>query len=654
MRHPKILYWKWDEEVVTGGRLAGGLADCMGRFAFDLLYVSFHHVHRPFADPLLQAAIRQAAQTLAEDGRGLLLDIDARGEVADFLRHQPEGEGESVRFWEHTLDESGACAFVRENPVRGHVGRARCATGPERCFAWIFEKDGPGTYRPGSLMRAEVTLEERGESTAYRVQAGSASAGKTALIAPIFTHAIPDLFHESLHDFYGTMFDLVKDLPLGGAANDEWGYDLALSCEDGLFFVDAFPYSKGMKSRYAAQTSRDLDEDMLCFAVAPSDQPGMPIRVIRDYLSILRGRMRENNDWFYSETKRRFGPDAFVGVHPTFWGDPTDFSVDVLHNALDWWEVRRDFAQTDEFVIMPIRLALAHKWGGPFYNMWYSGNTQQLDTYWEESWNNARFGGRTHHLGYECPNEPGVYRLKHPGGLEGVEAMERRIAELDGVQRSLPDCRVLVVFGAEAVSNWYLARKEALVVRGQGLLPQVLRFTNTLFETYLCDLMPSTEIGNGSVRFERATPQGALQACYGTQRYDAVVYLAPECMEARVLQSLQRYAESGGRLLLAGECTFFADGALAQEEFAALCRCATRWERELPSAAEAVRVLRAWGVPENRFHNGCAYQDGSLVFTARGTQPTGNPLHVDCVHEGRTIRVEGEDFCYVPPEGDAP
>jgi len=676
-RFPKILYWKWDEK--TPSYLDFGLNDCISRFDFDLLYVSFHHLPLAFGDERLTDLLLRTISTLAQHGKKLLLDIDARNELAAFLALHPDGEGQNVRFWEYKLDENGKVSFTKENYTSGRTGRARkCEAPVSFAGAWIIDKCGEHEYSPGSLAKLPTSAisyvphstkhnkiqdktevqslsavdigfgtkpsSDMGESCNYTIDAGKDAAGKTVIILPVFKHGIPDLFSLHLDSFYSGLFEHVADLALGGAATDEWGWDLALMNDDGLFYVDVFPYSAGFKLKYHERTGRCLDEDLIHFVCHPRGDISQSIFTANAYISTLRTRMEENNRWFYDETKRRFGKDAFVGVHPTLWGDYSDFSVDIIHNGLSWWEVPRDFAQTDEFVAMPIRTALAHKWGGPvFYNMWYSGNTQQLDTYWRETWNNARFGGRTHYLGYECPNEPGVFRLKHPGALEGVELMERKITDIDMLQKSQPDCRVAVVFGIEGVSCFAPGRGK--ITRGCGVLPEMVKFASALFEACLCDLIPSSEIANGSLKLD------AGRAVYGSQVYDMVVYIEPEYMDKIVLAKLENFAKHDGKLVLYGNCTRFNDGADVRDEFKKLTSMATFYSKTRLSPLETLQIIDNHNIPRNRFKNGCVYQDGSVIFTADAVKPTGNILEVDVVHKGRRILFTGEDYLYVGVDG---
>ena len=661
-RYPKILYWKWDEK--TPDYLEHGLYDSMSRFDYDLLYVSFHHLSLPFCNDYLQTLIRKTVDILAAQGKKLLLDIDARNEFDAFSQLYPDDIGLNIRFWEFKLDKNGCVSFTKENHTAGRTGRTR-VTEPPLYIAgmWLMKKSGVNEYAPASLSRLSgdvITIENNGDTSFYTIDAGLDVADYTILIAPVFRHGIPDLFSANLDPFYSTLFDAVADLPLGGVANDEWGWDLVLQNDDGLFYIDAFPYSQGFERKYHELTGRLFSDDMIDFVYHPAGDISQSVLVTDSYISTLRKRMEENNQWLYNETKRHFGDDAFVGVHPTFWGDYSDFQIDIAHNGISWWEVPRDFAQTDEFVAMPIRTALAHKWGGPvFYNMWYSGNSQQLDSYWRETWNNVRFGGRTHYLGYECPHEPGVFRLKHPGALEGVEQMERKVTKIDALQKSQPDCRVAVVFGMEALScpvetvkNMKLSLSRvasspghAKIVRGQGPLPDAVKFVSALFEACLCDFIPSTEIANGSLNLTDG------EAVYGSQKYDIILFIYPEYMDRLVLDRLKTYVKLGGTLIVSGPCNYFNDGTSAADEFSALTHIVTNYRKEMLSPGEALRLIDKHNIPRNRFENGCIYQDGSALFTADAVAPTGNILEVNVIHNGRRVDFIGEDYLYISADG---
>jgi hypothetical protein len=657
-KNPVIFYWKWKEEAIQGTNLENNLKDMINRFSFDLLYVSIHHVDRSFVDADLLKKIDECERILAEHGRKLLLDIDIRREYEGFSRQYPGVDAYMTRFVEIMLDENGAGVLELPNIVRQRVGNKLAASENDYILkAWAFEDMGDKCYNPSTKSDITDCVSMANEDCSgdgswiikYRVEAGKENGKKKAVVFPAFRYALPDPFSPMFYEYYSHLFDHVQHLKLGGTAIDEYGYSAVIEFEDGMFFDRHFPYTPLMSADYGKKAGRTLEEDLLHLAYAPLGNEGAALRTINLYLQTIRDVMRKNNDWFYYKTKKVFGDNAFVGVHPTLWGDPTDFTIDILLNGIDWWEVRRDYAQTDELVLMPIRLALAHKWGGKvWYNMWYSQNTLLMDSYYWDTWNSARFGGRTHYLGYECPNEPGVLPLKNPGLLEAVNEMEQEIAKLDAFQESQPDSRVLVVFGMEAVSNWRLnGHSDGRLLRLRGNLGKVLRLTQSLFKSgYLCDLVPSTEITNGDVKLENG------KAVYGTQSYDAIVYMLPECMDHSVMEFLSDYALYNGNLIMNGECRYFNNGDPAKEKFNALTGKIQHYFFDAMSTSDVIRILRKWQIAGNILPNGCFYQDGSVIFTAPGVMQRGNPLHVDCEIKGHRVCFEGEDFLCLDLDDD--
>lgn len=643
--YTNILYWKWGYPTFEGTNLEDGLMDIIRRSDFETLYVSFHHVNYPFSDAKMLDAIKKCNRILNVHGRKLLLDIDVRNEGKEFEKAYPGQKGLYSRFIEFELDQDGNGSLDVPNLLGRRTGRQAVNDPPAYIInGWAFSLQDEKRYIPETLVNIrERTAIERidAQNTRLSVRAGAQNAGKRVLIYPAIQSAIPDLFSPDLYTFYDTMFEHVKDIPLGGTATDEWGFDLMLQSGNERFYNRHFPFSPFMCKEYSKLTGRSMEEDMLYFLYAPADHEGMTMAAVSAYLEVLRAKMKENNDWFYAKSKEVFGPDTFVGVHPTYWGDATDFYLDVALNGLDWWEVKRDYAQTDELVLYPIRLALAHKWGGKvWYNMWYSMNTGKKETYFEETWVNARYGGRTHYLGYECPNEPGVLSLKGEGLLEEMNAMEAEIKKLNAFHNSQPDSRVLVLFGMEAVSCWNISDPGAREWRRNGgVLHKVLSFTKSLFESgYLCDLVPSSEIVNGSLRLSDG------KAVYGTQTYDAVIFLLPEGIRKEAFTFLKEYYAVNQNLIVIGTCSQFSSGEKAADRFKGFTAGLKIHLDNIERIDESVAILKKWNIAGNIFENGCLFQDGSAIFTTNGLKNVGNRLKVDTAVHGHRVEFEGEDF----------
>ena len=131
---------------------------------------------------------------------------------------------------------------------------------------------------------------------------------------------------------------------------------------------------------------------------------------------------------YYDIVKEVFGPDAAVTVHPTWWPYP-DLN-EMRKNRLDWWGVKRDWAQTDEIVPFGAHIALSKKWGSSiWYNMYY---TNILST---QLWSSVLGGDRIDYLGFQSLYDPDIMRA------------ENRIRLLNAISQSPVDCPVAVIFG---------------------------------------------------------------------------------------------------------------------------------------------------------------------------------------------------------------
>jgi len=647
--YPHIIYWKWNDEEWEG-KFREGIEDIIRRSPFDLIYISLVWCKRRLLDDESLLKIKEAADILHKAGRGLMLDIDVRQERWEFARRYPHSLLGLVKTEVIELDSKGRGSVVSKCGGTGdHYGDYPVVDSRLLCALAFAGEDG--WYRKDTLrdITSECRVVDRRPGE-IKVDIDAGNAGKMrAWIAFLHYFEYPDLFSPHLLPFLEELLDKYRDVPLDGAAMDEFGF----IPHPGYDFSSAWRspwYSENMAKAYESFCGRNLLLDIFMNQFAPEGEAGEQVKAIEYYYEFIRGRVVEIENWFYEEVKRRWGREAFVGVHPTWFAiHKSDCACEIWKNGFDWWEAKRDFAQTDEICIYPIRAALAHKWDSPvWYNMWYSMGKLDVESFWEEAWENLRYGGRMHTLGYAAEREArNVLELKKAGFLESVAKIEERISYIDMVQEKAVKTYLLVVFGYPAAVNWLEnGLEEGRWFMDRGVIHDAFALANALWEKgFLCDLVPSYEIDNGSLRREGG------RLIYGEAEFDTLIFLYPQFSKRETLAFLKKFAESGGRLLLVGDCSMDFEGEDVGEDFARLKEKTFKYFDNMPSFEEIEKVLCEIGVERAPSKDGARLLDGSFVCAVRGRVPAGTPLRVDVQIDGVRIQAECEDLFLIRLSG---
>jgi len=646
-----LIYWKWDDNIFDG-KLVEKIEDLCSRTQIGAVFVGLHWIKKPFDDPELISTIEIMCKELHKRGRKLYIEVCPRCELATFESLSSDA-CYLTGFYEHVLDEDGNGAFDIKSETLYHYWRTEKPGRGRLLSAFAINKTGEHTYEDASLgvITDNATLsfgeiDEAGSTNAtVSISAGKENAGKTVVVFYGEFQAIPDIASPDLVKLFEHMLKSIAHIPIDGVCSDEWGYDVILKVEKltnyyhDVVTMRHISVSDHLASRYRQEGGGELYTDLFHMYYCSPETVAKSCAVRANYFNALRSIMAQNDQDMYRLSKATFGSEVFFGVHPTWWGSEDQQFFEFFKNGFYWWEARRDIAQTDEVVLMPIRTALAHKWGSPFwYNMWYSMGTRDINTYYRETWSNSLYGGRTHYLGYECPNEDVVLELKPEGMLETIEAMDSRVRILDKLQHTQPDCRVLLLFSIEAAQSWPDGTTwHPPFDSNHNILRDSLRFAKELFADTLCDIVPTSEIRNGSL----SVCDG--KAVYGSQTYDGVIVLFPDLLEREYFTFLRSLDPS--RLLVMGAGSRYSNGEAYTAQDHAL---ATGVE---VSVSKAIKTLENWNVPKNRSKHGVVYQDGSIIYSALGDKPTGNKLNINETLGGRIIDFDGEDFLFVSPDG---
>lgn len=353
-----------------------------------------------------------------------------------------------------------------------------------------------------------------------------------------FTYLYPDVFAPHLIEFRDELIRKYADVALAGAHDDEWGFPNAISEESVL---NEYWYSKYRAKAYWQKTGgRDLLADILLMHRGVYGRDVDRITAINHFQEMARIRNTEIETGFYQTVKEVFGPDAIVAVHPTWFPYPE--RREFKKNGLDWWTVKRDWAQTDEVVPFGIRTALAKKWNSPvWYNMFYRfglpQGSENADDYEEELWSAALAGGRVNDLPHI-----GVKTLLASNFVRA----ETRIRLLNYINPVPLNCPVAVVFGHASAVNWASPTFEML---GMELVDSLWHLGIPT------DLIPTSEIANGSLTVDK---DGHI--CYGRQRYAAVILYNPEFENRSTAIFFNLAAKGKTRLYRIGDWTMDFNG----------------------------------------------------------------------------------------------
>jgi len=594
-----IIFWKWAEEDLDPHVSLPKADDLCARSCFKCVMVGLEQCVTSYDSDRAHAAIVATAERLGAHGRELVLSMDARQEGplwADRGLDHCLGWVDSI---ESSLDE-GLEWSSRLEATFDHFG-SHAPVRSEALAVFGYEPgEEEGTY--ARMVRLDEETVSEAEPGAVRLRVPSRPGWRVLALAVHYA-SYPDIFSEYVFERQRALLERYADLPLGGVALDEWGTPPQPQFQFRRAWTHPW-WSSGFASAYREATRRDALTDLFHQRVAPESDREAQTRAILGYFEVLRQSTVAFETLHYEETKRRFGPDAFVGVHPTWWGlDEDHQSFEIFKNGFNWWQVPREVGQTDEVVPMGVRLALARKAGrSPFFNMWYSGGTLDVRTFFAETYRNARHAGRTHHLGYLLGGEqpPVAQELAWGDCLERVSAMEERLAGLYSFLGSPVDARVLVVAGWRKALDW----RNHVDPSGEwdftsDTLARGYRALRALWDVgYVVEFIPDYEpVG--------VSADGRVSWCAHT--YDAAIFVDVD-------------PPSG----------------------------ATRAAR-CDDPSRAVDLVSGMQAARNDVPSGCRLEDGTVILAADGERETGNPLAARFSFNGRQVEVEAEDYFAIAP-----
>ena len=518
-------------------------------------------------------------------------------------KHVPDDQTQGIVVEkELTVDATGQADYaadskgIRSSGSNPSVYHNECVRS-ELLHAYAFKGKTDGEYTPGSVI--DITGSTHGTShtpcsVALHIRVSARLAGYKAYVMTVHYHRYPDMFSKFMEDSFASAMRAYKDVGFDGAALDEFKYIVLGKARDEQFRERL--YTKNMAVFYKKRTGQDLIRTLFDMRYSPRGDPRVRVRAINNYFDMLRLGPLQVEQKFYQATSEIFGPQAFHGIHNTFHNHLT--SDEIWSTGINWWEVPRDYGQSDE--ITPYTTQLGIGLNHP-KSVEYRQHYGSVHSFLEDGINDARFNVRVHYHALNDEHGWGT-DMRDPEMLKGVSAVEDKVRLLNFFDAPRPAMNVLYLFGYPALANWFPIQHQRNEWDINGSLKAEEKAVQGWNAGYRGAFASSNLIQEGKI-----TTDGHGGILYGGHRFTALVFIGPEYSKPSTLTLLERFAADGGKLMLDGTATEDFAGNSVRTQFNKLAQRAVATSFDVDSMSKL-------GVPKLAIDEGAVYDDGSVVL----------------------------------------
>ena len=470
-------------------------------------------------DPRTKAKVADYVREAHAHGIRVMMDVDPRIARHAFLAAHPDECERVVHVVRVRPDKDGraTASAARTEQLNDHMSwgsaKAYDATSASLLGGWAVRADG-------SKRRVQPFVTEATANRCAAECAGFAADEDFVALFEFRLHSI-DVFSPLLLPYTRELMEAYRALGVDGAMKDEWGHPPSYSF-DPLFERNvAHWYSPHYAEAYAQATGgRVLADDLVEMTFGGPGAEAMVDAYNR--VNLERNVAIERHHYF--TVKELFGDDTYVTKHSTWWGSLS--WPEFRHDGLDWWQAKRDWAQTDETTAVPVMLSLAKKFGKGWLNEGYQNAPEK---YAVKLWQYALAGGRMVYHGVFPQKGPRYETLSPRARIlagktdilrENAAVAQSRIRLANVLSDSVADSPVAFVFGHMNLMNWL--KKDTYADWGAD---KVAALTSA---GWLTDAYPSSELKNFAV-----DSAGWLKM--GVQKYRALVLYHPDEADAQAL-----------------------------------------------------------------------------------------------------------------------
>lgn len=594
--HPQIAYWFFNKEMLLEDAWKSKIDNLAANSKYTLIFLSSRNGVDFFEPEKMQPTFTKLVAYA--HSKGLKIGLQLWGTNKNTSEQACE---RSIVENEIILDENGSASL---NNVAKHIRNQSGKPFKSSLLkAYLFKETTTDFYDPKSLIditeQCKTTTTE--SSVTIKIDQSKQYAGYKVYVMTQHFYKVSSNYSQEAIDKFVNVMQAYKDIPFDGIGLDEYT-NLKLFATWELQKANEVLrerlYSLDMAKSYKNLYGSDLETTLFDMRYAPAGKPEKRIKAINTYMDLMRKGTLNVETAVYDSAKKIFGAATFVGLHDSHHnhldGD------EVWQTGINWWNVKRDYGHTDEGTPTPTQMGVAFGYSkNMLYNMFYD---KSIDKIQEKAFNDLRYNIRTHYHAVNDVQNWGV-SVEQPLALDKINPVENCARLLNTFNPSLPEIKLLVIFGREALMNWYPEAAKRGICDVNDKLKIEDKAVQIWKAGYLNALVPTDVIMDN-----RLTIDSKGKATYNGYSFDAIVFLYPEYAQEKTLTFLEKYISKGGKLMVEGTAT---KDFLGKD-------IADRWKKiETKSVSNKfdLAALSQLGVEKNNFPNSIKMLDGSWIFS---------------------------------------
>jgi hypothetical protein len=591
--HPQIAYWFLTPEILVNDQYLKDLDNMIDKSHFDFIFLDARDGcsldNLEIMHPVLEKIVDKAHKHNIKVGYR-----------AHVKRPNPIPEEITERFIaeaETTLDRSGngKCS------MDANFVRSRGSFKKDVFKIIAFRKTAKGFYDPTSSKEiTDYTFSVKDQTITVIIKAPKELSGYTAYVmAQFYYNAVSNHSQEAPNGVVN-FINAYADIPFDGVMLDEYGNAQIIPPWKIMFKLGNFrlrSYSLPMAMELEARTGEPAFQTLFNMRYAPAGKPEVRMKAINAYMNLMREGAMHVEDAMYKRGKEVYGPNCIIAAHNTFHNKLVN--DEIWATGLKWWSIPREYGFTDEKTPTPTQMGIAMSYPqNAMYNMYYDGKIKRFT---DKTFTDLRYGIRTFYHAFN--DRQWGLGLELPEASNAINPVENCARLMNRFNPALPEIKLLVIFGNEALQNWY-PQKSA---RGRYDINDRLKIEEKAVKIwnagYRNALVPTDLIASEKLKLD-----AEYKPVLNGHKFDAVIFLYPQYAKEPVLKFLEEYVNNGGKLMIEGSATHNFNG----EDISG--RMAKIYEKAFVKEF-SIRDIPRLGIEKNAIKDGCRNEDGSIIFT---------------------------------------